>query len=282
MRALITGFTTKSYTGYVGPGSRGIRDLTSVLPKVLDEIEVDFNHGQDLDNIENYDVVFIKVWDVLDEMYSIHVKDHVEELKAVDLSKVILISDHWNEKPAFNSMYKAGGFLKELAQLQHTNKVIRNLYRPQNENEIDPSIYCDVQTNSKFQSPRWIHGSLSFDKHSQFSPHLSYPVDHYSELTERELCNKIAKHGLVFANEYPSGNARWWRIRYYMAAMNSAAVLASERDQQAIYGFYVSPDIIERYREQVASLQAAALLDAIEPKSSIQRKVLNLLKKAGK
>lgn len=277
MKAIVTGFTTKSYMGYAGPGSHQIKDLTTVLPDILADINVKCMSIPDYTrkHLLEADVVFVKIWNVFDEIYAKHAPSLIDFLEDVDLNKIILISDHWNPLPAYNSFHKIGGVLKELAMFQHTENELINVYKPDAPNQIDPSVYCDVTSDEPFQSPRWIHGSLDY---SRPPDNFAYPVDYYSSLTENELCGKIKKHGLVYANEYPGTTPLWWRIRYYMAAINRAAVYASERDQRAIYGFYIEPKDIERYRKEVARLQSSVLLDNIEPESSIQRKVLNLIK----
>lgn len=281
MKVLLTGFTPKSFTGVTSPESHGIMDLNTILPLVLHDLGVayEFVPNIQINTISQFDRVFIKVWN-LDDMISLPFFSMLSELlKGVDINKVILISDHHDPNPAFDSMKRYGGLFGELALLRYTRQTISNLYCPKELNHIDPSAYIPeghlIFEWKKNKAQAWVIGNLMNE--ALDVPVFDYPAHVFNDLKETDLLKKIADHGMTYIPEHPKASPYWWRIRYYAAALNGAAVLASERDMKALYGFYLPAHVIEQERTHVARLQGSIFLEKIEPKLTIQKKVKILL-----
>lgn len=246
---------------------------------VLKDLRIDFDYqgAEDKMPIKHYDRVFIKVWDVLDTP-GLNIPSVVDYLRNVDLNKVILISDHWDANPAFKSMSMSSGFLKDLAELRYTSKTLHNVYRPNQVNHIDPSSYVPEEHllfSVNRGAQRWVIGDLNLGQH-KFA--AAYPMRVYANLSERQLLRKIAESGMTYIPEHRGANPLWWRIRYYSAALNGVAVQAHPNDSQAIYGFSLPTGIIEANWQNVARIQACELLERIEPKLEIQKKLISALK----
>ncbi len=287
MKVLLTGYTTKSFNGFVNQESRGIMDLTTIMPMVLRDIGIkpDYVHHAKTD-INKYDAVFVKIWNLYDHHYSSHADRLTHYLQRIkNMSKVILISDHHDPRPAIDSFMSNSKFLRELISAP-TVKVMNNRYYPgDNMYTIDPSAYCNMNTVTKFKgTPSWVFGSLSGDPpvNVEFEyPLLKVGIERFTTIKETALLDQVARHGLVIANEYPHADPLWWRIRYLMAANTGAAVWSSRRDSTAIYGNYWDPLEIIEDRVRIAQQQAECLLDGLESKTKIRKKVKNILENIG-
>lgn len=284
----MTGFTTKSWLGKIPEESRGIMDLTTVLPHAFKDIGVQVEYLKDAnfeylkDSIDVTNTLcFVKLWDINDKVYAQHAKELLDRLEWIDENKIYLIEDHHDGRPAFESLnWCCHPSAIKLVNVYKKGRVLRNVYKPKKYLEFDPSPYCYNRANFlSGETPKleraWVYASLSAPM--QTSEKLTLPILTFTDLKEYELTAKIRAHGLVYMNEYPHTNPLWWRIRYLMAAFNGAAVYASSRDQRALYGFYIPPNVMEENPQEVAELQKRVFLKDIWSKQDFCKKLETIL-----
>lgn len=287
MRALMTGFTPKSYTGIVPPESRGIKDLSTTLPHALRAIGYEVFYLKDVpeSDIAPQDTVFVKLWDLFDVRYNV-ANELLAKLTQCNLNKVILVSDHHDVRPALKSLEKVatrGYIAKKLLYQYHRGKVMENRFRHSGSkiNHFDPSVFIMPDFKLKLpliptDFPNWILGSLTYTMTEGELP-CSRPVIQVDTMTSMELARTIMLNRLYIMPEHSHVAFDWWRPNYLMGIMNGAAAYASPRDQLGLFNNVFTPRFIENNLEVVAREQRSQLMDKIVTEHAFLEQLDNYL-----
>jgi len=299
MRFLTTGFTTKTWTQEINPESRGIKDLSLVLPEALIEMEHEVYSFKDMPEaqITKEDIIFVKLWDCFDAKYALHMPELIKKLSSfnVNTENIILISDHHDVRPALKSLERLAKISymgKKLLKVYMQGKVLENRFQLQsgavnyNNPSLDPSMYVieDFYKSTLGQVDldfkHWVYGSLTYVQPNNFinNYETNLEIDVHTELSSLQLSKEIARNRLYIMPEHSHNTSSWWRPNYLMGIAGKAAVYASKRDQYALFGSYFPMKFIENNINDVQHWQNDKLLKLLQSKENFRNSLNKYLR----